>query len=77
MNRIRRSRDRVAIIVRGGVVQDVVCDQPHDVLLIDYDNIGQGGDVCSYPASMDGKAVDQALRDARAIVRGYKRRRPQ
>ena len=73
----RRPLDRVAILVSGGVVQDVFCDQPHDVILIDYDNIGQGDDVGPYPASVDGKAVDEALREARAVVRSHKRRRPE
>jgi len=70
------ARDRVVIIVSGGVVQDVICDRPHDVILIDYDNIEQGDDVGPYPASVDAKAVDRALREARTTVRRNKRRSP-
>lgn len=71
----RRRRDRIAIVVSGGVVQDVFCDQLHDVILIDYDNIEQGDDFGLYPDSVDPKAVDRALREARATVRQNKRRR--
>lgn len=73
----RRPLDRVAIVVSGGVVQDVLCDQPHDVILIDYDNIEQGDDIAAYPDSVDAKALDRVLREARAAVRENKRRRPE
>lgn len=73
---MRPLKDRVAIIVQGGVVQEVICDHPHEVILVDYDNIEQGGDLCPYPASVGGKALDRALREARSAVRQHQRRLP-
>lgn len=33
---------RVVITVRGGVVQDVSCDNPIEFLVVDHDNINAG-----------------------------------
>ena len=57
---------RIAIIVRGGVVQDVITDEDCEVSLLDYDNFGHGdsADELRHPriaGAVGVDAVDEAL----------------
>ena len=65
---MRPRNDRVVIVVRGGNVDDVLCDQRHEVILIDYDNIEGGDGVAKYPATVDTGYLEDTLEETRAEV---------
>jgi hypothetical protein len=53
------------IEVSGGVVQSVNADEPIEVLLVDYDNIGAGdGPPYDYKPDIGSWHVDEALKCA-------------
>ena len=59
-------KNRVVIIVLGGLVQDIMCDQEVEVKLIDWDNIKYGGFIDfdvgdSYSTTIDSKAINEYL----------------
>ena len=61
--------NRIVITVRGGVVQDIVCDKDANIILLDWDNIREGDfsdiDITSpYGIRVGGKKVDKELKDA-------------
>ena len=67
-------KNRVVVVVEGGVVQDVACDDPDtEVLLVDWDNLKadrkQLGDVAkgnpyAFPVSVGTQEVDRFVKEA-------------
>lgn len=62
-------KDRTVIIVRGGVVQDVLCDKKKSITLIDYDNIESGDGVMDFPPTISSYLLDRAIENAEEKVK--------
>lgn len=56
-------KPRIIISISGGVVSDVVSDQPIDVTLVDWDNIKEGGETEPYDGGSNYPTTDLNRRD--------------
>lgn len=62
------AKKRVAIVVEGGAIQAIAADDATDIVLIDWDNIKEGGEIEVFPVRVKGD-VDQYIREAKARIR--------
>jgi hypothetical protein len=71
-------KKRVVIVVEGGVVQGVACDDPKTrVLLFDYDSLEDPEEFLrgDHPSDLGREAVERYLREVSARVAEEKRAR--
>jgi hypothetical protein len=48
---MKKTKPRITIVIQGGTLQDVACDQPIDITVVDWDNIKEGGETEPYDGS--------------------------
>lgn len=67
-------KSKVAIIVKGGVVQEVITnDKNIEFILVDYDNIEQGHDMEEFPAAVfDNLKFDSMITSIKGIINSIK-----
>jgi hypothetical protein len=57
---------RFAVIVEGGVVQEVISETPAEYVLIDHENLEEGGELDFTPIACDVQDLDSVVADVRA-----------
>ena len=63
-----KKSNTIAITVIGGVVQRLVSSEPQTAILIDYDDIKEGGDIITFPVEVGFNKVKREVQQAQKAV---------